>query len=134
MRTDAQRRRAVEYLDSHPEQREKQRARSLIAIRAKRAADPVYQRRLQVYRELCEVLGEVCAICGAGPTPHRRLSIDHDHETDEIRGLLCGKCNLAIGHLRDSVEFLTKAIAYLSRDAYTGRMFAEVLSVPEEAA
>lgn len=134
MRTDKQRKAAVDYLNRHPEQREKQRVRALAAIRAKRAADPATQKRLAVYQELVALYGEKCAICGIDPLPTRRLSIDHDHATDEIRGLLCGNCNLMLGRARDSVEILTNALKYLARDAYTGRMFAELLIVAEDAA
>lgn len=44
----------------------------------------------------------------------RKLSPDHDHNTLEFRGWLCGTCNKAIGMLGDNIEGLTKAINYLS--------------------
>ena len=132
MRTDEQRRKAVEYLNRHPEQREKARARAIEHIRRKRSADPAHRRRQQVYLELAAEYGDHCAICGGQPTNGRRLAIDHCHTTDEIRGLLCNKCNLLIGHARDSVDILLAAIEYLSRAAYTGRSFAEALSVRRE--
>ena len=132
MRTDEQRRKAVAYLNRHPEQREKARARALEHIRRKRSLDPKERRKLELYREMVAATGEVCAICGDPPGPTRRLAIDHCHTTDEVRGLLCHKCNLLIGHARDSTETLRKAIDYLSRSSYTGRVFAEVLSVDEE--
>jgi hypothetical protein len=53
-----------------------------------------------------------CAICGRQES-RRRLSIDHDHETGEVRGLLCNNCNSGIGKLGDSVAHLQAAIAYL---------------------
>lgn len=129
MRTDAQRQKAVDYLNRHPEQREKQRAYALERMRRIRAKDPATQRRFEVYQELAAKYGDCCAICGGQPTNGRRLAIDHCHETDEIRGLLCNKCNLLIGHARDSVDILRAAIDYLARDAYTGQSFAEALSV-----
>lgn len=43
----------------------------------------------------------------------RRLAVDHCHSTGKVRGLLCSKCNTAIGALKDSVELLGKAILYL---------------------
>ena len=52
-----------------------------------------------------------CAICGeADPS---KLCVDHDHNTGEIRGVLCRKHNLGIGQFNDSIEELEKAIAYL---------------------
>lgn len=69
-----------------------------------------------------------CAICRKSETminprhperKPRRLSIDHDHVTGAVRGLLCGRCNTTIGKrgADDSVEILRAAIAYLERHA-----------------
>lgn len=52
-----------------------------------------------------------CAICHKDG--HGHLVVDHDHATGNVRGLLCGKCNLAIGLLEDNEEFLFGAIGYL---------------------
>lgn len=50
-----------------------------------------------------------CAICNI----QTKLHVDHDHETGQIRGLLCLKCNTALGTFGDSVEGLEVAINYL---------------------
>ncbi len=52
-----------------------------------------------------------CAICSVviGVNAH----VDHDHETREVRGLLCGSCNRGLGMFRDSPEALEKAATYL---------------------
>jgi hypothetical protein len=53
-----------------------------------------------------------CAICfksrGARP-----FSIDHDHRTGRVRGLLCSTCNTGLGMFRDDVRILQYAIEYL---------------------
>ncbi len=55
-----------------------------------------------------------CAICGKHEIENKtRLGVDHCHITKRIRGLLCHSCNLAIGMLKDDVNILTNAIAYL---------------------
>ncbi|HUW09593.1 MAG TPA: endonuclease VII domain-containing protein [Anaerolineae bacterium] len=59
--------------------------------------------------------GGGCAICGAlpGDDAKGRLHVDHDHETGQVRGLLCGNCNHALGSFRDSIALMRSAIAYL---------------------
>lgn len=52
----------------------------------------------------------LCAICDEQMMDP---FVDHDHETGEVRGLLCSSCNFGLGHFRDSVEFLASAIRYL---------------------
>ena len=58
-----------------------------------------------------------CAICGAksGNTKNHRLSIDHDHDTNKLRALLCGNCNRGLGFFAESIPLLEAAIAYLRR-------------------
>lgn len=50
----------------------------------------------RVYDELMIKQGGVCGICSKLPG-QRRLHMDHDHETLEIRGLLCFSCNTKLG-------------------------------------
>lgn len=62
-----------------------------------------------------------CAACGTADSGDPRFdtfSVDHDHETGEVRGLLCANCNRALGHVKDSVDTLMSLAAYLlkSRD------------------
>jgi hypothetical protein len=42
-----------------------------------------------------------------------RLSIDHSHNSKNIRGLLCKKCNTGIGMFKDNIQLLENAINYL---------------------
>lgn len=42
-----------------------------------------------------------------------RLCIDHDHASGKVRGILCGKCNIAIGLFKDDPELMARAAAYL---------------------
>lgn len=131
MTRDPERRRARvrEYLRTHPEQAEKARERARIAAAAKRANDPGYRHRAAFYAELVTIQGvEECAICGAPPTT-KRLQVDHDHQTDEIRGLLCARCNRMLGQALDSEDMLRKAIDYLNRPK-TGKFYADYTSVP----
>lgn len=65
------------------------------------------------YTDLLESQGGVCAICAKGPTVYDYLSVDHNHDTGEVRGLLCHPCNAGIGKLGDSIQRLRAAISYL---------------------
>ena len=55
-----------------------------------------------------------CGICGIHQSElKRRMCVDHDHETSDVRGLLCNNCNRAIGFLMDSVKNAGCAYEYL---------------------
>ncbi len=45
-----------------------------------------------------------------------RLHVDHDHATGVIRGLLCFRCNNALGDFREEYELFRRAAEYLDRD------------------
>lgn len=61
--------------------------------------------------EMSDEQGGLCAICRALPAK----CIDHDHETGEIRGLLCPSCNTGLGYFKDDPTLLRSAIEYLAR-------------------
>ena len=65
---------------------------------------------LEQYNEMYARQGGLCLIC----KKHQDvLVVDHRHEDGVIRGLLCKKCNLAIGLLYDSPESAEEAAKYL---------------------
>lgn len=67
------------------------------------------------YEHKCLLLENKCEICGIICD---RLNIDHDHDTNKVRGLLCNNCNWGLGHFKDSVEKLQKAIDYLKNNRF----------------
>lgn len=82
------------------------------------ALQRLYGITVQEYDQMLQDQGGGCAICGAldaATTRHgtARLHIDHCHETNRVRGLLCSPCNLAIGHFKHDSELLKKAAEYL---------------------
>lgn len=77
-------------------------------------ADVAYERKLLVEQQ------GLCAICqkpevATRGRDKRCLSLDHDHKTGALRGLLCGNCNLGLGYFCDDPEVLLKAIGYLEK-------------------
>lgn len=72
------------------------------------------------YGRLYEMQGGLCAICRRANGRTRRLSVDHDHATGAVRGLLCRPCNTMLGHGRDSVEFFERAVEYLNNPPAAG--------------
>lgn len=62
--------------------------------------------------------GGVCAICGEPPAERQRFDRDHNHRTNEIRGLLHSACNRGLGHFVDSPERLRAAADYLENPPY----------------
>lgn len=83
------------------------------------------------YKNLFAAQNGVCAICFRPETEIdkrtneiKSLHIDHNHDTKEIRGLLCGKCNKGIGHFEDVAASLKSAICYLENPPARG-FFAE---------
>lgn len=54
-----------------------------------------------------------CAVCLQPPKVNTVLCIDHDHQSNQVRGLLCRRCNAAIGLLEDDPNKLLRAFAYL---------------------
>lgn len=57
-----------------------------------------------------------CSICErALMLTSRGCHVDHDHKSGQVRGLLCHGCNTSLGHLKDSVDNLLRAVAYLQR-------------------
>ena len=57
----------------------------------------------------------VCAICLKKCSARERLGVDHCHTTKKVRGLLCVKCNNAIGLFNDDPEIARRASEYLSK-------------------
>jgi len=68
------------------------------------------------YEQMVEDQGGGCAICGKTESEEgRRLPIDHCHTTGKVRGVLCAKCNQALGMFRDDPELLRNAAQYLEK-------------------
>lgn len=100
----------------HPEEEREARRRAKLKSQ--------YGLSLEEYNLMLEQQGGVCKICGKPETKTQRrgtdrnltpehLHVDHDHLTGKPRGLLCYKCNTAIGKFDDRPELLRKAADYI---------------------
>ena len=90
---------------------EKKRRRNLHLIKT-------YGISLDDYNTLLAQQGGVCAICKRDYKGTRNgveigHHVDHDHATGKVRGILCTRCNVALGQFDDSIEYLNNAIKYL---------------------
>jgi hypothetical protein len=54
-----------------------------------------------------------CAICKINLSQIKIITLDHDHKTGIIRGLLCNECNRSLGGFKDNIQLLQNAINYL---------------------
>lgn len=79
-----------------------------------------YDLTAEQYAALLELQDGRCAICRGAPKS-QRLSVDHDHRTGRVRGLLCSRCNHdLLGAAHDSLELLTRAAGYLETPPSSG--------------
>ena len=69
------------------------------------------------FESLLRAQNNKCAICAVIFTKESRNTkpcLDHCHETNKVRGILCHKCNALLGLATDSPSILTYASEYLS--------------------
>ena len=71
---------------------------------------------VSTYSEVKQLLklATECSICKTKFSKELRKNVDHDHTTGLVRGILCNKCNLGLGHFNDSVIALQNAVIYLN--------------------
>ena len=84
--------------------------------RRRGALSSKYKITEQKYFEILEKQIGLCAICGSdspGRKGSKNFTVDHDHTTMEVRGLLCHPCNVMLGLAKDNIEVLEMAIKYL---------------------
>jgi len=106
------------YRDNH------EYAKKQMAERRKNKPEVIKNEKLRLsfgitlddYNNMMMIQNSCCAICSIDSMNFKRkLAVDHCHKTGRVRGLLCGKCNSAIGLMNDSTENLQNAISYLNK-------------------
>ena len=73
---------------------------------------------LSQYEDMFRLQNGGCAICHKQNLNGRRLAVDHNHATGTVRGLLCHKCNVGLGHFFDNAEAIRAAADYLEARSY----------------
>lgn len=94
----------------------------------KNESDKVYRSRrrwklrrygvtIEDYMQMFDAQGGKCALCGSDPDKrrHHDFAVDHCHESGVVRGLLCHRCNVGLGHFQDNPVLLMAAAEYLER-------------------
>jgi hypothetical protein len=80
-----------------------------------------YGLSLEQRKELFDSQNGLCLVCCCemnleGGLKANQAVIDHCHSSGKIRGMLCNLCNQGLGHFKDNVSFLEKAIKYLEEN------------------
>lgn len=96
------------YLDHKPQFIAHNKKRS---INGRRAAK-LYNLSPATYRRMVEAQAGLCYLCQQ-PPGRKGLGVDHDHKTGKVRSLLCARCNLGLGSLRDDAALCRRAADYL---------------------
>lgn len=74
-----------------------------------------YGLTIEHYNEMLIEQDFSCAICKRHMSNFKRpLHVDHDHENNKVRGLLCNRCNTALGSLGDTKESIENVLKYLN--------------------
>ena len=85
------------------------------SLRRRYGLEPAqYQALLSAYAGKCWICQSKTGDTYRGKTS--RLSVDHDHATGHVRGLLCSSCNNGLGRFKHNIDLLEKAIDYLKKE------------------
>lgn len=65
------------------------------------------------FNNMLQLQKNKCSICNNDFKSNRHAYIDHNHENNKNRGVLCPKCNILLGACKDNINILKNAINYL---------------------
>lgn len=83
-----------------------------------------YNMTREEHDKMLSLQNHKCAICGIDEkeATKQKLYVDHCHKSGKVRALLCHSCNAGIGLMKESIQTLTKAIAYLDKHQQHGEI------------
>lgn len=67
---------------------------------------------LDIYNRMLNEQNHQCKICEC-VLINMQINVDHCHKTGKVRGILCSRCNLVLGHLKDDINIAKKLLNYL---------------------
>lgn len=113
------------YLVKNPEKRELYRQREKTPEAKAKKRERHLKRKFGITHQQFEAIlfeqDGKCAICKVPQALVKRFRVDHNHVTNEVRGLLCQNCNSMLGQSGDSVSTLAEAIKYLTERGSYGK-------------
>jgi hypothetical protein len=118
---DAERRRAYarnyakQLYDKGKQWQQQPENKAYVAQKRRRRTLRQYNLTPERWNALFESQNKACAICRSLTPNGLNWATDHDHNTNEVRGILCSGCNTGIGQFRDSSELLESAARYLQK-------------------
>ncbi len=84
-----------------------------VALKARRHKLKTYGITESIYESMLIKQGKTCKICGKINKNNKKLTIDHCHKTGVVRGLLCVKCNSALGLVDENLDVLSRLMRYV---------------------
>lgn len=99
---------ARQYAKKHPDKYKQYRLKGRYGISLE-----IYQRMEVEQHGRCKICRRKETLIDGRTGRVRKLTVDHNHQTGRIRGLLCSQCNRSVGGFRDSISILQSAINYL---------------------
>lgn len=103
-----------ELKEPYWKKRRRRRPDKVRAISRKHYLKSKYNISLEDYDDLLDSQCYCCAICDTCLAYVKNVCVDHDHKTGKVRGILCGRCNKALGLVDDNKAVLREMIRYLN--------------------
>jgi hypothetical protein len=111
---EARRIASKKWNDEHPDYK-KNRAIVYPSERRANHLRLIYGLSLSSFDELVAGQGGGCAVCGTVEWGYKGPVVDHDHTTGKVRGVLCSRCNMALGLIDDKPETAQALVGYLQK-------------------
>lgn len=93
----------------------REKHREEIKLYEKNANLKQYGLTLQLKNEMISNQDNRCLSCGGKFKGSKNIHVDHDHKSHVVRGILCAKCNGALGMLNEDLEKIYKMAEYIKK-------------------